>query len=146
MLGQVFFYLVLLNDFLAERVCTSFFVFDWDDDAGQVYPSFILQCSDDLLCHDLNSLLDFLVNGITLEDRIKLLELQAAGGILTIFRRDVARGTGLTRSCMFGALHDHLNPVLFSFLCHLQFFLRDANVRTKGDNPSEGGKKMRGIW
>lgn len=63
-------------------------------------------------------LLNLLVNGHLLEDRIVLLQLKTTRSVLTVLGSDVTACTGQATILHFGALKNHLDSVAFCFLCH----------------------------
>jgi len=60
------------------------------------------------------------MNRITLQDRVKLFDLQTIWSILSILGRNVTRCTWLARFFVLSTFQNHLNSI--SFLCHLTFF------------------------
>lgn len=63
------------------------------------------------------------MNRVTLQDRVKLFNLQTIWSILSILGRNVTRRTWLARFFVLCTLQNHLNSI--SFFCHLNFLLRD---------------------
>ncbi len=58
------------------------------------------------------------MNGHALENRVELLEFEALGRVLLVFRGHVPGGPGLTAVLMLGAFHDDLYSLIFRFFRH----------------------------
>lgn len=80
--------------------------------------SFLQRC-DCFLCHGFLGLLDFFMDGHSLQDGVVFLQLQAFRVILTVLGRDVARCPGKAALFHLGAFKYDLHAVAFCFFsCH----------------------------
>ena len=66
----------------------------------------------------MGELLNFFVNGYTLENGVVFFQLQTFGGVLAVLGGDVAGSAGHAAGLVFGAFEDYLNAITFCFLCH----------------------------
>lgn len=64
-------------------------------------------------------LFNFLVDGDFLQVGIVLLQFKPFGRILLVLVGDVTGDAGYAAGLLLGALHDHLDTLVFAFFCHL---------------------------
>ncbi len=66
----------------------------------------------------MGELLDFFVNGYTLQYGVVFFQLQTLGGVLAVLGGDVTGSAGHAAGFVFGALKYYLHAITFCFLCH----------------------------
>lgn len=123
-LFQKILYQIGRDDIFFEAVSTCRFVFDCANYFGQCLrlTSVAVTCYC-FLCHDELGLLDFLVNGVLLQDRIVFLQFHSCRSISPVLGRDISGSSGLSRLFVLGALKNHLNSISLTFLSHENKFL-----------------------
>lgn len=115
--------MVIVHDFLFERIGAGDWRFHHFDHFGELLAFSGLEGCYDFLCHGgcelvaWAELFDFLMNRHLFEDRIEFLELKTLSSVFLVLGGDVAAGTGLSGGFVLRTLHYHLNAV--PFLGHL---------------------------
>lgn len=119
--------MIVVNYFFLKGVSAGFARFYHFDNAGELFALSGFQRSNYFLCHVVlvlrlpPLLLDFFVNGHTLEDRVVFFQLDTVRRVLLVLRSDVPRSTRLTAFFVFGAFQDHLDAAAFLSHCLIRF-------------------------
>jgi len=67
------------------------------------------------------SLLDFTMNGHTLQNGIVLFQFHSVGRILPVFNGNIPGCSGLSAFFMFGTLQNNLDAIAFTFFSHFYY-------------------------
>jgi hypothetical protein len=112
---------IVVNDLFLEGISTCLGRFHHLDHLGKVFSFTALECRNYFLCHGriflcaagALQLLDLLVSGYLLEDRVVLLQLYPVRTVLLVLGGDIPGCSMHTAVLVLGALEDHLDSVTF---------------------------------